>query len=426
MVNTPQSTNTYYKETEKRKFATAVLTRLGAPVNEVNVSAMLRWMNQEDSRSVQEKGKRAIGIDRFNPLNTKWDSPGSVDSGGGIRAYNSFEQGVDATVKTLQSKNVDYSSVINVFKNAQGFDSLKTAVSESPWGTWGGSANTGPAGNFNVTSDIIARALLVNPEVAEVFKRYQGQQGEDAMQAIAADLRRTSWYSKFGEKAKSVILSSLSQDKATYAESQKTEIARVRKLALDIGATLTDSDIQSLANQTMLFGLDDADLKSAIVSSVKMDSNYIKGQAGTIAKDLYAGIDSYGYRVDTNSKEFKTYVSDILNGTRSTEDVIGQFRNMAAAAYPKFADRFKSGATLNDITSNAKYVIANTLEDSPMNIGNDNKFIQQYLNSGGMNNYDLSRAIKADRTSGWEYTANAQDELLGTFSKVLRMWGFEV
>lgn len=414
-----------YKESEKRRFATAVLQKLGAPVNEVNISAMLRWMNQEDSRSKQEKGTRAIGIDRYNPLNTTLNLQGSTDSGGGIRAYNTFEQGVEATVKTLQSKNYDYSGVIDVFKNAKGFDALKTAVSESPWGTWGGSATTENA-NFNVTSDIIARALLVNPEIAEVFKRHQGKQGADAMNAIAADLRRTSWYSKFGENAKAIILSSLSQDKATFNESQKTEIARIRKLALDIGATLTDSDIQNLANQTMLFGLDDQDLKSAIVSSVKMDSNYIKGRAGTIATDLYKGIDAYGYKVNTNSTEFKTYVSDILNGLRTTEDVIGQFRNMASTAYPKFADRFKAGATLNDITSNAKYVIANTLEDSPMNIGNDNKFVQQYLNAGGMNNYDLQRAIKADRTSGWEFTENAQDELLGTFSKVLRMWGFEV
>ena len=416
-----------YKESEKRKFASAVLSRLGAPVNEVNISAMLRWMNQEDSRSKQQKGTRAIAIDRFNPLNTTYNLEGSSDSGGGIRAYNSFEQGVEATVKTLQSKNIDYSAVINVLKNSSGFDSLKAAVSESPWGTWGGGEATATENaNFNVTSDIIARALLINPEVAEVFKRHQGKQGADAMQAIAADLRRTSWYSKFGENAKAIILSSLSQDKATFAASQKTEVARIRKLALDIGATLTDADIQSLANQTMLFGLDDADLKSAIVSSVQMDSNYIKGRAGTIATDLYKGIDAYGYKINTNSPEFKTYVSDILNGTRTTEDVIGQFRNMASSAYPKFADRFKAGATLNDITSNAKYVIANTLEDSPMNIGNDNKFVQQYLNAGGMNNYDLARAIKADRTSGWEYTANAQEELLGTFSKVLRMWGFEV
>lgn len=421
----PTTTNTYYKEAEKRKFASAVLNRIGAPVNEINVSAMLRWMQQEDGRSVQEEGTRAIGIERFNPLNTKWNSPNSVDSGGGVKAYNSFEQGVDATVKTLQSKNNDYSNVINAFKNVSGFDNLKTAISESPWGTFKGDAMTasGTNGSVNVTSDIVARALLVNPEVGAVFQKYKGKQGDDVMQAIATDLKATKWYQTNSERMREVILSTLSQDKATYNESRTNELTRIRKIALNIGATLDDKQLTDLANQTLLFGLSDADLTSAIVGSVKMDSNYVRGQAGTIGSTIAKGINDYGFKVNTNSTEFKTYVSDVLNGLRTTDDIVGNFRDMAASQYPNLADRFKSGATLAEIAQPYKYAMSNVLETNINTIDLDDPNLQSALSSG-MNTFDFSRTLKKDPR--WQYTQNAQDDLLGTFSKVLRQWGFEV
>jgi hypothetical protein len=421
----PTTTNTYYKEAEKRNFASAVLNKLGAPVNESNVSSFLRWMNQEDGRSVQEQGTRAIGIERFNPLNTKWNSPGSVDSGGGIKSYNSFEQGVDATVKTLQSKNNDYSAVVNAFKESKGFDAIKSAVSASDWGTWKGQAMTAGAttGGVNVTSDIIARALLVNPEVAAVFRKHKGEQGDDAMTAIATDLKSTKWYQSNSERIRTVVLSTLSQDKSTYNESRTSELTRIRKIALNIGATLDDKQLTDLANQTLLFGLSDADLTSALVGSVKMDSNYIKGQAGTVGTTIAKGIRDYGFKVNTNSQEFKTYVSDVLNGLRTTDDIVGQFKNMAMTQYPNLSDRFKAGASLADIAAPYTYTMANILETGTDSIELDDPNIQTALSSG-MNTFDFSRTLKKDPR--WQYTKNAQDDLLGTFSKVLRQWGFEV
>lgn len=421
----PTTTNTYYKEAEKRKFASAVLNKIGAPVNESNVSSFLRWMNQEDGRSVQEQGTRAIGIERFNPLNTKWNLPDSVDSGGGVKSYNSFEQGVDATVKTLQSKNNDYSGVVNAFKESKGFDAIKSAVSASDWGTWKGQAMTAGAttGGVNVTSDIIARALLVNPEVAAVFRKHKGEQGDDAMTAIATDLKSTKWYQSNSERIRTVVLSTLSQDKSTYNESRTNELTRIRKIALNIGATLDDKQLTDLANQTLLFGLSDADLTSALVGSVKMDSNYIKGQAGTVGTTIAKGIKDYGFKVNTNSQEFKTYVSDVLNGLRTTDDIVGQFKNMAMTQYPNLSDRFKAGASLADIAAPYTYTMANILETGADSIELDDPNIQTALSSG-MNTFDFSRTLKKDPR--WQYTKNAQDDLLGTFSKVLRQWGFEV
>ena len=421
----PTTTNTYYKEADKRKFAATVLTKIGAPVNESNVSALLQWMNQEDSRN-EGSGVplEKIAINRFNPLNSTMDMGNAQTmNDDGVRVYKDFNTGVEATAKTLKLNY--YKDVVNSFKESKGFDAIKSAVSASPWGTWKGNAMTANAttGSISVTSDIIARALLVNPEVAAVFKKHKGEQGDDAMSAIATDLKSTKWYQNNSERIRTVVLSTLSQDKATYNESRTNELTRIRKIALNIGATLDDKQLTDLANQTLLFGLSDADLTSALVGSVKMDSNYIKGQAGTVGTTIAKGIKDYGFKVNTNSQEFKTYVSDVLNGLRTTDDIVGQFKNMAMTQYPNLSDRFKAGASLADIAAPYTYTMANILETGTDSIELDDPNIQTALSSG-MNTFDFSRTLKKDPR--WQYTKNAQDDLLGTFSKVLRQWGFEV
>lgn len=420
----PETQTTYYKEAEKRQFAAAVLGKIGAPVNEVNVSGLLKWMNQEDSRNEKSNvSLEKIAINRFNPLNTTMNMGNSQTMNeDGVRVYKDFNTGVEATAKTLKLNY--YKDVVNTFKESKGFDALKSAVSISPWGTFKGDAMTAAStGSVNVTSDIIARALLVNPEIASVFKKYKGQQGDAVMQAISTDLKSTKWYQTNSERIRTVVLSSLSQDKATYNESKTSEVARIRKIALNIGSTLDDAQIDSLANQTLLFGLSDADLNAALVGSVKMDANYIRGQAGTIGSSIAKGISDYGFRVNTDSVEFKTYVADILNGRRTTDDVIGGFRNMAASQYPNLAERFKSGATLAEIAQPYKYAMSNVLETNINTIDLDDPNLQSALSSG-MNTFDFSRTLKKDPR--WQYTQNAQEDLLGTFSGVLRRWGFEV
>ena len=423
----------YYKETEKRQFATGVLQGIGAPVTEDNISFLLKWMNQEDSRN-EKSGVplEKIAINRFNPFNTTY-SKGAISTlnPDGVKGYASMEDGIKATVGTLLQRGKNYEGIIDALKSSDtDFNTFKSSVSSSRWGTWGGGKGASNAGNsevdFGISSGIIARALLVNPEVGAIFKKYLGQSGDDVQQAIATDLRGTKWWQTKSSRAREVITSSLSQDNATFNESKKNEIARVTTAALSVGASLTDAEINDLANQTMLFGLSDAELNAALVGSLKMDKNYIKGQAGTISKSLVSRIDAYGYDVRTDSPEFKTYVSDILKGTRKEDDVVGMFQNMAANNYPKFADRFKAGATLNDITGSAKYTISNILEKSLDSIGNNNKYVQQYLAAGGMNDYDIERAITSDPTSDWQYTKNSQKRVLNPFIKLFTTLGGEV
>jgi len=114
----------------REDFARAVLRELGAPVTHRNLWALVSWMQAEG------------GFARYNPLNTTQEMPGATDYNWvGVKNYTSFEQGVEATVKTL-----NYGADRNLYgykpirrrlrKNAWAFWTLR-AVENSIWGTGG-------------------------------------------------------------------------------------------------------------------------------------------------------------------------------------------------------------------------------------------------------------------------------------------------
>lgn len=111
-------------------FAKAVLRELGAPVTKRNLWALVSWMQAEG------------GSASWNPLNTTQEMPGATTYNWvGVKNYKSFDQGVEATVKTL-----NYGADRNLYgykpirhrlrKNAWAFWTLR-AVEDSIWGTGG-------------------------------------------------------------------------------------------------------------------------------------------------------------------------------------------------------------------------------------------------------------------------------------------------
>lgn len=111
-------------------FANAFLQQLGAPVSKRNIRAMLAWMQAEGDAG------------RFNPLNTTKAWPGATDFNGvGVKNYQSFQDGVAATVETMNYgadrglygyRPIRY----NLLNDRRSYKTL-TAIERSQWGTGG-------------------------------------------------------------------------------------------------------------------------------------------------------------------------------------------------------------------------------------------------------------------------------------------------
>lgn len=100
-----------------------ILQRIGAPVTPQNLLFVNDWQRAEG------------GVSTNNPFNTSQPMPGSTGLAGNesIRNYVSPQQGIDATVQTLQ--NGRYSPILTALRNGSSAQASASALAASPWGT---------------------------------------------------------------------------------------------------------------------------------------------------------------------------------------------------------------------------------------------------------------------------------------------------
>lgn len=105
----------------KNGFAEALLQKIGAPVTAENLKFLDAW-------------QRAEGGSADNPFNTTQDAPGARNFNSvGVKRYASMEQGLEATVKTLQ--NGRYGSIIAALRQGNSAKAAAQALAGTPWGT---------------------------------------------------------------------------------------------------------------------------------------------------------------------------------------------------------------------------------------------------------------------------------------------------
>ena len=118
-----------------RTFAQALLGALELPVTYNNIAALIAWQAAE--------GGHWFNTAKYNPLNTTRELPGSVlwnplwtDAQGvkhGVQSYQSWDQGLEATAKTLAQKN--FTSIrVTLGRDADPATTL-AEVKKTPWGT---------------------------------------------------------------------------------------------------------------------------------------------------------------------------------------------------------------------------------------------------------------------------------------------------
>lgn len=107
-------------------WAQALLGSLGDQATAENVRAVTAWERAE--------GGHWSNAAAHNPLNTTQPEPGSWPVNGvGVQAYPSWNEGLAATVATLQ--NGRYGAVLSALRVGDCAPCVAGAVGASPWGT---------------------------------------------------------------------------------------------------------------------------------------------------------------------------------------------------------------------------------------------------------------------------------------------------
>lgn len=153
-------------EITKEQFARAILSGIGANTAGVPYTAMLSWINHE--------GGHWHNKAKHNPLNTTKAYPNSTSiNSHGIKAYQTWQDGVNATLQTLAGLGGVYSGVVDSFISGTSADSIYQAITDSPWGTKnfdgikkGGKTQKKSA---SVGLDTLARDTVVRAHAGEII-----------------------------------------------------------------------------------------------------------------------------------------------------------------------------------------------------------------------------------------------------------------
>jgi hypothetical protein len=109
-------------------WAVAVLQRLGYQPSRGAVQSLVGWARAEGGHWNNQA--------RYNPLNTTQPEPGAGNTGsqGNIKVYRDWNQGIDATVKTL--RNGRYGQILSGLRSGDPAR-VADAIGQTPWGTSG-------------------------------------------------------------------------------------------------------------------------------------------------------------------------------------------------------------------------------------------------------------------------------------------------
>jgi hypothetical protein len=117
LPNTTTTDDDYYK---------SVLKCLGAEPTKNNLLFLYAWRQAEGGKA------------KNNPFNTTLKMPGATNYNSvGVKNYQTPEQGIEATCKTLKNgrDKYGYDKIIDGLKNDVGLSQLSDAVISSKWGT---------------------------------------------------------------------------------------------------------------------------------------------------------------------------------------------------------------------------------------------------------------------------------------------------
>jgi hypothetical protein len=116
-----------------QSWADEFLTELGDNVNPTNEEAVEGWEAGEGGAG-PEWGTNNLAS--FNPINSTLAEPGSVKvNSDDVQAYTSWEQGLDASVATLEESQTGYATIRNDLANGASVDQTNADIDASKWGT---------------------------------------------------------------------------------------------------------------------------------------------------------------------------------------------------------------------------------------------------------------------------------------------------
>lgn len=265
--------------------------------------------------------------------------------------------------------------------------------------------------------------LKSNPTLSKLFSDTVANNWDKP--TFLAKLRDTEWWKQNSQSARDAEVMRTT-DPATYAASLEAATVQVQQLAAQLGAPITDKQLQRIASDSIKYNLDEGGLRNILGKYVTFVKGTLTGQAGMYEHTMRQYASQMG--VSLNDQAIKNQAQLIARGLATPDEYKAYVQEQATSAYPAYADQIAAGSTVKDIANPYVQIASSELGVSPDSLGLDNPLIKQALNGvgpddkpTGMNLADFTDHVR--KTPQWNQSQNAQNQALGIGSQVLKMLG---
>ncbi len=244
---------------------------------------------------------------------------------------------------------------------------------------------------------------------------------------LVAEIRDTRWWKLHSESQRNAIMLR-ETDPATYAQNMRQQRDNIRRTATNLGARLSDEEVENLARLSYMGNWTDGQITTFIVNKSEIErvlsrSSDVGGQAGELQEAFTQWADQYGVRV--TDRTIADWVAKVLKGKATPGDYQAILTRQAKALYPHLSDSIDQGMTLVDLAAPFTQTASSVLERNPEDIDIRDRFIRRALRGDGkgmMSMGDFEEMLR--RSDEWQTTDNAR-AAYDTFGReVLQNFGF--
>ncbi len=217
---------------------------------------------------------------------------------------------------------------------------------------------------------------------------------------------------------------------ADWKRSLEIEQQKVRLLAQQAGAPLSDEDIKTIALDARLDGLTDLEIQQRMqpfIETAIVEGADLGGSAANFEREIVQWSRRNGLTL--TGQTVARYVQAGVEGRSSIEDIKNDLRRTyLIGQYPGWADRIEQGYDPADIVQPYRERMANLLEIDDMDIDLNDNLLQRGMQSVGQDGkprvmplYEFEQEVRKDPR--WQKTNNAYESYSRLADQVLSMFG---
>ena len=288
--------------------------------------------------------------------------------------------------------------------------------------------------NFGLTTFFLDRddMLIEDPETGEPINvlKYIEKTGKTNDEEVLGLISQTEWYQNTGPTARA-----FEREWSIAGEAGRTELLDatsdlISREAKKIGLTLEPEQLEALAFNAKMMGMDDYEIRQEFVDNWELSFDSEAVQSGSIAALRNKVNQTAGkYMLLLDDSALAGAAESLYLGETTLEGLEAGFRNQAIGQMPELGNLIKQGYTPEMYFSSYKQQAERLLERKIDFLGDDRNMFINIMGGQTDDTYiqkplTLTQANRYFRgLDEWKYTRNANQEARGMADQIGRMFG---